>query len=244
MYRLLISIVLLLSFASTGYAELDEIKKKLNQAIPSLPAEIKVRKTPFEGLYEVVSQADVFYTNKNADFILQGTLHDVHHNKNLTEESQKHARHEIIATIPEKRFIDFGDPKARHEIIVMTDVNCGYCRKLHEQRAQYAKLGIKVRYLLTPVLGADSFEKAVSVACAKDPQKSLTRAKMGIPIPTVQCNSEINENLALMQLFGVRGTPAIFLEDGTLVRGYVEPENLMQQIKLSEKDSRKETRAE
>ena len=244
MYRLLISTALLLSFASTGYAELDKIKEKLNQAIPGLPAEIKVRKTPFEGLYEVVSQADIFYTNKNADFILQGALHDVRQNKNLTEEGKKHVRQEIIADIPEERFIDFGDPKARYTMIVMTDVNCGYCRKLHEQRAQYAKLGIKLRYLLTPVLGADSFEKAVSVACAKDPQKSLTRAKMGIPIPAVQCDSAINENLALMQWLGVRGTPAILLEDGTLVRGYVEPQKLMQQIKLSEQDNRKESRAE
>lgn len=243
MNRLLISVVLLIC-TTVGYGEADTMKQKLTRAIPGLGAEVEIRKTPFGGIYEVINGTDVLYTNENIDFILQGTLFDIKQNKNLTEESVKDIRKQVLAKIPDTRFINFGDPKAAHEVVVLTDVNCGYCRKLHEQRAKYAKLGIRVRYLLTPVLGESSIEKAISVACSDDPNQALTRAKMGIPIPTISCSAPINENLAIMRSFGIQGTPAIILSDGSLVRGYVPPDNLLQQIMSTEQDSHKESRAE
>ena len=235
MYRIFIITCALLLCATQAAAEEVVVEEKLKQSLSNnFPGTLEISKTPLEGIYEVVhDKRNVFYTDANADFILQGSLIDLKQRIDLTDARLKQSRKETLAEVPADRFIDFGNPKAKHEVVVFTDVNCGYCRKLHNQRAKYAKYDIKVRYLLTPVLGADSTDKATSVWCADDRQSTLTNAKMGKDIPTIRCDARLDENLEIMRAFEIRGTPAILLEDGTLLRGYVEPERLLDQIELS-----------
>ena len=235
MYRIfIITITLLLCVTqaiSEGTAVVEKLKRSLSD---NFSGTLEINETPLPGIYEVVhNKKSIFYTDENADFIFQGSLIDMKQRKDLTEQRAKQTRQEAIAEVPTDRFIEFGNPKAEHEVVVFTDVNCGYCRKLHNQRVKYAKYDIKVRYLLAPVLGPDSTVKATSVWCADDQQTMLTDAKMGEHIPTIHCDARLDENLEIMKSFDIRGTPAILLEDGTLIRGYVEPENLLRQIELS-----------
>ena len=235
MYRIFIIAIALFCCANHTIAEETAIEKQLKHSLSNqFPGTIEISETPMPGIYEVVhDKSNVFYTDANGDFVLQGPLIDLKQRKDLTEVRFKQARRETLAEVPADRFIEFGDPKAKHEIVVFTDVNCGYCRKLHNQRARYAKYDIKVRYLLAPVLGPDSTDKATSVWCSNKRQTALTTAKMGEDIPTIRCDARLDENLEIMRSFDIRGTPAILLEDGTLLRGYVEPERLLEQIELS-----------
>ena len=235
MYRIFIIAAALLLCGTQAIAEEAALAEKLKRSLGDrLPGNLEISETPLKGIYEVMhDKSNVFYTDANGDFILQGSLIDVNQLKNLTEGKLKQIRKDTLAEVPADRFIEFGSPEAKHEVVVFTDVNCGYCRKLHDQRARYSKFDIKVRYLLTPVLGADSSDKATSVWCADDRQTALTDAKMGKDIATVRCDARLDENLEIMKDFNVRGTPAILLEDGTLLRGYVEPEKLLEEITIS-----------
>lgn len=236
MYRIfIIAAATLLLLASQANSDEAAIEAKLKNSLgDNFPGTLEIKETPLKGIYEVVhNKSNVFYTDGSGDFVLQGALIDVKQRKDLTEERLKQARKETLAQVPADRFIEFGDPKAEHEVIVFTDVNCGYCRKLHNQRTRYAKYDIKIRYLLAPVLGPDSTDKATSVWCSDERETVLTAAKMGEAIPTIRCNARLDENLEIMRTFNIRGTPAILLEDGTLLRGYVEPEQLLEQIEFS-----------
>jgi len=106
---------------------------------------------------------------------------------------------------------------------VFTDIDCGYCRKLHGEIDQFNAKGITVRYLAFPRsgIGAPSYNKAVSVWCDKDPQAAMTRAKNGETLPKADCDNPVKEQYELGQLIGVQGTPAIIMEDGALLPGYV-----------------------
>ena len=239
MYRMFIIAVALLLCGTQAVAEEAAVEEKLKSSLSNnFPGSLEISETPIKGIYEIIhNKNNVFYSDASGDFILQGSLIDVKQRKDLTQEALevrlKPMRQETLAEVPADRFIEFGDPEAKHEVVVLTDVNCGYCRKLHNQRAKYAKYGIKVRYLLTPVLGPSSTDKATSVWCADDRQTAMTDAKMGRDIPTVRCNAKLDENLQIMRDFDIRGTPAILLEDGTLLRGYIAPERLLEQIELS-----------
>ena len=239
MYRIFIIIIALLLCATQAtteeaVSEEEVVKAKLKRSLSdNFPGTLEISETPLQNIYEVVhDNRNIFYTDANANFLLQGPLIDIKQRKDLTEVRLKQTRKETLASVPADRFIEFGNPDAEHEVVVFTDVNCGYCRKLHSQRAKYAKYDIKIRYLLTPVL-PDNDDKATSVWCSDERQATLTAAKMGDNIPTIRCDARLDQNLEIMSSFDIRGTPAILLEDGTLLRGYLEPDVLLDQIELS-----------
>ena len=88
--------------------------------------------------------------------------------------------------------------------------------------AELNSLGVKVRYMMFPRSGPNtpSFQKAVNVWCAKDKQVSMTKAKAGESLPEANCDNPIGSQFNLGQQLGVTGTPALLLDDGTLIPGY------------------------
>ena len=120
--------------------------------------------------------------------------------------------------------------QTQHTVTVFTDIDCGYCRKMHSQMAAYNKEGIKIRYLMFPREGvnSDSFNKAVAVWCADDRQDAMTKAKRGEEIARKTCDNPVEAQFELGQKLGVRGTPSMILEDGEMIPGYVPPTQLAQ----------------
>jgi len=129
----------------------------------------------------------------------------------------------------------FAPKDYKYTVTVFTDIDCGYCRKLHAEIDQYNAKGIRVRYLMFPRagVGSPSYQKAVNVWCADDRNQALTRSKAGETLEEKQCKNPVADEYALGQMVGVTGTPAIFLADGELVPGYV-PADRMESI-LKEK---------
>jgi thiol:disulfide interchange protein DsbC len=117
----------------------------------------------------------------------------------------------------------FGPEDAAHTITVFTDIDCTYCRKLHREIDQINARNIRVRYVFYPRFGpgSESWAKADAVWCSKDRQSALTRAKSGEDITADNCPTPVAEHYALGNKIGVRGTPAILMEDGELLPGYV-----------------------
>ena len=128
----------------------------------------------------------------------------------------------------------FGPKDPKYTVTVFTDVDCGYCRKLHSQIADYNRLGVRVRYLLYPRTGPNtsSWTKAEQVWCSSDRNDALTRAKLGQELPAKPCsNNPVARSYALGQDFALDGTPAIVLTNGAMLPGYVPPDVLLKQLK-------------
>jgi thiol:disulfide interchange protein DsbC len=108
-------------------------------------------------------------------------------------------------------------------VSIFTDIDCGYCRKLHSEIDQYMAQGITIRYMFFPRAGkgSDSYKKAVSVWCAADKNKALTAAKKGENLDAKTCENPVDEHMALGEAFGMNGTPMIVTQKGNILPGYV-----------------------
>lgn len=221
--RLSLLLVACLSLSSAVHAAEPSapLKATLETLLPGLKPD-SIEQTPIEGLYEVRFGAQVLYLTGDGRYFVRGNLIDLKSHEDLTEKAQDTARKALLADLDENKMIIFSPKRPKHTITVFTDVDCPYCRKLHQEIEQYLDAGIAVRYVLFPRtdIGSPSFNKAVSVWCAQDRKAALTQAKKGEEVPAKTCDNPIIEQTRLGQLSGITGTPAIVLESGEMVSGY------------------------
>lgn len=198
------------------------IKKALNDFMPGAQVD-SVTPTEIKGLFEVVTGGNIFYTSEDGRYLLQGQLFDAVEKKNITENKLAGVRKLALDQVGEKNMIIFKPAAGKHVVSIFTDIDCGYCRKLHSEIDQYMAQGITVRYLFFPRAGkgSESYSKAVSVWCAADKQKSLTAAKKGDSLETKTCDNPVDQHMALGEAFGMSGTPMIVTEKGNILPGYV-----------------------
>jgi len=223
------SLALLALLAAPAGADRQSVIDGLNRLVPDL-GEVTVSETPLPGIYQVIYPGGVVYASDDGKYLLYGSLMDLERKVDLTEVALNDFRKNALAPLAQNRLIPFPARDARHEIIVFTDVTCGYCRKFHRNMRRMNDLGISVNYLLTPVLSDQAHTDAVNVWCARDRSAALTAAKLGQPLPNKQCDNPIDSNLRLAKSLRVRGTPAIFLAGGTLFPGEVGPDNLLDML--------------
>ena len=191
-----------------------------------------VKKTPIDGLYQVMIGSDVIYMTRDGNYVLKGEILDIKDRRNLTEDALAENRINLLNTITKDEYIEFASNSTESYIYVFTDVDCGYCRKLHRDVPELNAKGIAVRYLAYPRAGVDSVvgEEMRNVWCAKDRQSALTRAKNREQVESKTCDAPIARQYALGKELGITGTPAIFLENGRKLPGYIPPDELIQQI--------------
>jgi len=187
-----------------------------------------------QGLYEVRIGSKIAYVSANGRYLLQGEIIDLDTDLNLTESRREGVRRDVLAGVSEASMIVFAPAtKPTSTITVFTDIDCGYCRKLHQQIADYNAKGIKVRYMYFPRTGPNtaSWTTAEQVACSKDPRTALTRAKRGETLTDKPCKvNPVAKHFDIGRDFGLQGTPAIILESGELIGGYLDPGELAKYI--------------
>jgi len=207
-----------------------ELASKIPGAKPD-----ELRESPIPGIYELARGADIAYVTDDGKYAIAGDLYDVGSNSNLTEKSRRGERQRLIAAVPESQMVVFAPKDPKYTVTVFTDVDCGYCQKLHSQIGDYNRLGIKVRYMFYPRSGpnTESWTKAEEVWCSNNRGDALTRAKRGEPLtgPKHCAGSPVARQYALGQEMGVTGTPAIVLDSGEMLPGYLPPAMLAQHLK-------------
>jgi thiol:disulfide interchange protein DsbC len=187
-----------------------------------------VRPTPIDGLYQVDVGPQVMFVTGDGRYLIDGAVIDLKTREDISAKAEADARRRAMESVGEDNMVVFSSPTPKHQVTVFTDIDCGYCRKLHSQIADYESEGITVRYMFYPRSGIDSpsYKKAVSVWCADDQRTAMTEAKNGKPIPEKTCSNPVKRHMELGEMMGIRGTPAIVLENGDMVPGYVEPKRL------------------
>jgi thiol:disulfide interchange protein DsbC len=208
----------------------------LGAAIPEIQVET-VRATPIPGIFEVTSGANVFYVTAKGDYLLYGELLSLQNNKitNLTENTRKDFVAKALAKIDPKTLIIFPatTEPVKATITIGTDVDCGYCRKLHEEVPALNAAGITVRYLAFPRTpqGTASYEKSAKIWCAKDPKQTIDNTFKGEAVTgSADCKHPLPEHKAFLQSIGASATPVIILENGTVLPGYMPAADLIKII--------------
>jgi len=229
MKNVVVAILMLLSFpAMAGESQaLQNLKADLVKIFGGNPDTVVA--APVEGFYEVAYGPKLYYVSLDGRYLFSGDLFDLKKRTNLSENNRASARLKALSTVDESSMIIYkAKGEEKHQITVFTDIDCGYCRKLHQGMAQMNDLGITVRYMAFPRAGINSpsYDKAVSVWCAKDRHKAMDNAKSGLEPPKVTCDAPVKDEYAMGKAIGVTGTPAIVFKDGTLMPGYLPPQKL------------------
>ena len=191
-----------------------------------------IKPSPVPGIYQVPVGADTAYVSADGRYLIAGDLYEI----------RSAARMKLLNKLDERDMIVFTPQVVKHTITVFTDVECGYCRKLHSQIDQLTKLGIKVRYAAYPRQGpgTSDWKKMEQVWCSKDRQTAITQAKLGQAVQTPNCGATpIGKQFQMGEDLGVRGTPAIFTSRGDYIGGYLAPDELVKQIEESETREKK-----
>lgn len=228
--RLLVFVLLLFVLVSVRAAENapeETIRASLAVFLPDLKPD-SISATPVDGLYEVVFGPRLLYMTADGRFLVQGSILDLEQNANITEPRRNAVKARAVDAIGEENMIIYAPEKTRYTVTVFTDIDCAYCRKLHASLSDYLAQGIRIRYLFYPRAGLDSesYAKAVSVWCADDRKAAMTKAKKGEPIEMKTCPNPVSDHMNLGRLLSIRGTPALVLEDGDIIPGYVPPSQL------------------
>lgn len=221
------------SSATQSQRPVPDVRTAIAAKFPDVRPE-QVSPSPVQGLFEVRIGSKIAYVSADGRYLVQGEIFDLDNDLNLTEKRREAVRRDVLAGVSEAGMIVFS-PKTKptSTVTVFTDIDCGYCRKLHKQIADYNARGIKVRYMYFPRSGpgTESWTKAEQVACAKDPRTALTRAKLGESLKDKPCKANpVAQDYQIAKDLGLQGTPAIVLESGELIGGYLDPAELSKYI--------------
>ena len=214
-------------------ADLEAVRTSINERFPQIARE-SVKTSEVPGFYEIQQGVIVAYVSKDGRYLVQGTVIDLETEEDLTARSAASGRRDIMAGVSAEGIL-FSPEDPKYTVTVFTDIDCGFCRKLHQQMSTYNDMGIAVRYLMYPRSGPNtrSWEKAEEVWCADDRLDAMTRAKSDQALPKAECDDAtdvINAHFEAGLSVGLSGTPAIVLDDGTLISGFMPPGDLLVQL--------------
>ncbi len=220
----------LLAFSAV-YADDIIIKAALEKAMPTVKID-SIKPSEIPGLKEVSIKGAIFYISDDGKYLVQGHLIDIVAKKDITEAKLASSRIKALEAISDENMIVFKAKKPKNTVYVFTDIDCGYCRKLHSEMEDYLAEGITVKYLFFPRAGkgSESYDKAISVWCADDRKKALTEAKLGNGPVKKTCDNPIDKHMALAEIFEARGTPMIITEKGNVLPGYVPAKKLVESL--------------
>lgn len=211
----------------------ENLAKTIEKALSGASV-TSVSSGPLAGLYEVILGPSVLYISDDGRFLVRGDVFDLSSLENITKIRRAQARVDAFIDMGVENMIEFApkDTKTIRHLYVYTDIDCGYCRKMHLEIEQLNNAGIAVRYLAYPRsgIGSESYDKAVSVWCSADPQNALTVSKSGKTIKSLSCENPVTDHYRMGEAMGLRGTPAVYLDDGNQIGGYVPAKELIKML--------------
>ena len=211
------------------------VRDAITTAVTRMASGAKVQQIapmPIAGLFQVVSQGQVLYMTGDGRYVIQGDAFDIKTRTPLNSLTMNRLRRDAIAKLSPAGMIRFAPANPKYTVTVFTDIDCPYCRALHANIAEINKLGIAVDYLFWPRsgLGTPSAQKAVDVWCAPDRKDALTRAFEGQGPRNATCQSPVAHDFNLGMDLGVDGTPTIIADNGVVLGGYVDPQELLRRL--------------
>lgn len=197
------------------------IRKTLAERIPQLQQIDEVRATPMKGLYEVRVGTDLFYTDAQGNYLIQGELIDTKARRNLTEDRITKLTAINFKALPVQDAITIVRGKGERKLAVFEDPNCGYCKRFEKDMQNVDN--VTVYLFLYPILSPDSAEKSRNIWCAKDRAAAWDDYMLRDKTPAAaSCDTAaLQRNLAFGRTHKITGTPTLIFADGSRVPGAI-----------------------
>lgn len=227
--------VLLALAAVPALADTDELISSLKILAGPDAVIGEVLETPMPGVYEVVVGNQLVHAYSAGKLVLVGEIYDVERRVSLKDEKANEKIASAVASVPVESMLVIAPEETKRYITVYTDVDCGFCRRFHRQIPDLMEAGVEVRYMAYPRagIGSSSYDVIVAAWCADDQVKAITMAKNGEDIPPLTCENPVRDHYAVGVDSGIQGTPTIIFDDGTVVPGYLQTQELLARLGLS-----------
>ena len=220
----------------------ERVEEMVSLILPTGTIIESIERSEFPGIYKVYyGDIQPLYVSESGNYFMFGQMFKIDSQnankpviKNITDKDISIRRQSLMQEIKTSELISFESKREQYDLTVFTDVDCGYCRKLHKEIKQYNDLGITIRYAAFPRsgLGTDAFTKMVGAWCSADSKKAITNLKDGKNPNLNFCDSQpVAKHYAIGKKLGVTGTPAIITETGDLLPGYYSAEDLLKKLK-------------
>jgi thiol:disulfide interchange protein DsbC len=213
---------LILSIGIAHAQSEQQIRSDLQKKIGSNTKIKSVSPSPIPGIYEVLVGSEVFYTDANSKYLIQGEIIEIATGKNITEQKQADLNRIKWSELNPSNALKVVRGNGSRQMAVFSDPNCGYCKRLEKSLQQLDNVTIYT-YLI-PILSPDSAQKSKQIWCSADPQKTYIDWMVnGIaPSGKSDCTTPLDKNMALAKTYGITGTPTIFFTDGSRFPGAVQ----------------------
>ncbi len=213
------------------------IEERLSKVIPIELNIDSIKESQLPNFYEVIlSDGSFFYVEKGGQYLVLGDIFKIKNEElvNLSREKNYSKAKDMLQKIDEKSLIKFSPKEIKYKVYVFTDVDCGFCRKFHNQISSYLDQGIQVNYLAFPRSGIDSDTyKKMSIAwCSLNRQEVLTGLKKDKDFEQIDCeDNPIKTHFELAKSIDIQGTPTIISQSGFTIPGYIEAKELLEYLK-------------
>lgn len=225
-------VLTLVALAAPGRAHAQEaaIRKNLAERIPQLAKIDEITRTPMTGLYEVRVGNDLYYTDAQGNFLIQGSLYDTRQRRNLTEERMDKLLSIDFDSLPLADAFTVVRGNGKRKLAVFQDPNCGFCKRFERDLQNVDNVTIYM--FLYPILGADSNEKSRNIWCAKDRARAWQDWMIRDQVPPrASCDSSaLVRNTEFGRKQRITGTPTLVFADGSRIPGAISAAQVEKQL--------------
>jgi len=232
MFRTMVLVVAFVLFPVTVFADQVAVISAIQAALPQYEIESTELHDSADMYVVVLKNGPILHVTRDGKYFVAGDLYRIENTVLVNEtETAKLAK---IEALPVSEMVVYKAENEKAHITVFTDVDCHYCRMLHQEVTKLNDAGVTVRYMAYPRagIGSESYRKMVSIWCSADPKEWMTKGKLGSSIPENKCVNPVADQFNLGNAIGVRGTPTIVLENGEILPGYLPAEELVKQLSL------------
>jgi len=226
---------------NTSVIDKNAIQKSLEKFFGKIDKN-NISTTDFDGVAEVLmtNPIDSIFVSSNGKYLIQGDIINLDKRAKMSSgDKVKLLKKAELDSIKDSDKIIFKAKNEKYSVNVFTDVDCPFCAKLHAEVGEINDLGITINYLASPLeqLHPKAQMQMEKIWCASDKVKAMDDYKRNRIIPnSPKCDNPVASQIAIARKLGVNGTPAIFLEDGTQISGYVPAKTLLTRIENSKKE--------
>lgn len=231
----LITLPLTMLVLLSGAACADEstIRSEIAKKFPKATVE-GVTRMPI-GLYELVVDGEVLYTDAEFSFLIDGNVIDTKTKINLTAVRQQEieeAKLKKLAFPFEKLPFDLAFKKVKgdgsRKIAVFSDPDCPYCKRLEQSLTQLDNVTIYTFLYPLVQLHPKAPEISRSIWCSPDRVKAWDdyMLKKIAPNAAGNCDNPVDKIVEFGQSKRIGGTPTLFFTDGKRVPGAIPLEQI------------------
>ena len=221
-------------------AEVAAIRKSLETKFPG--ADIRhIARTDYLGLYEVMLDDNLVYTDPNVAYIFVGAMYDTATKQNLTDARSRRLNRVAVDKLPYELAFKRVKGDGSRKLVLFSDADCPFCHRLEKELKGLDNVTIYTFLFPIDQLHPDAARKSKQIWCAADKVKAWDEffATAKVPENKGDCGDPVAKTQALGNSLKINATPTLIFADGTLIPGALPLPQLEKEIATAEIEAKK-----